>query len=222
MYGEGFYPDDSTSSQRFRYGGTAKGEEVEVGHMPRPDEQILQACEAFHGIRNHQGLHRERRPGTKEQEAKEGGCQMKATLPKKPNYIHGHVNLSPDKECTAHCDALVIHKGKIITPVTVRLYMGRSPMACAVHASIWIKGRPTKANPDGYWTVGRGRTPGASSGGYCKRSSAVARAIDSTGIKLSRDIDGVGMSACRDAITAIVRALGYSGEIAFAGMGGIA
>lgn len=84
--------------------------------------------------------------------------------------------------------------------ITVRVWMGRSYSASVVYAACWI-------NAGNNYSSGRGQAGGY---GYCKKSAAIGAAFKSAGIKLNKDISGVGESAVRDALEAIARALGYS------------
>jgi len=82
-----------------------------------------------------------------------------------------------------------------VTAVDLRIYYGRGER---VYACIWTQW------PDCYLS-GSGWAGGA---GYDKPSAAAAGAITAAGITLSRDIDGRGESAIREALYAIGSALG--------------
>lgn len=84
--------------------------------------------------------------------------------------------------------------------IDCRCWMGRSSRSSVVHASIWVHGR------GGHSYAGAGRAGGY---GYHKPSAAIGDAIRSAGIKLTKDIHGVGETAIRDALKAIAVALGY-------------
>ena len=84
--------------------------------------------------------------------------------------------------------------------IRVKLFMGRSRNASAVYCNFFIIGGASGA--------------GSASGyGYDKQSAAVSAAIESAGIELSEDIGGVGPSAIREALGAIMKALGYQDNI---------
>lgn len=138
---------------------------------------------------------------------------MKAMLPS-ADTSNGQ-NWSGEKEEVSCWRVVAVHKGKIINPVTVRCWMGRSKSASVVYAAIWAHG-PSRSY------AGHGQAGGY---GYHKESAAIDGAIESAGITLwgspylNRDeapdfkkrarIDGVGDSAIREALSAIARALGY-------------
>ncbi len=89
---------------------------------------------------------------------------------------------------------------KIAEIIDARCWMGRSASASTVYASIWIHTRDK-------YGAGNGSAGGY---GYHKESAAIASAIDSAGIELSRPINGVGESAVREALEAIARELGFA------------
>lgn len=84
--------------------------------------------------------------------------------------------------------------------ITVRCYMGRSANASIVYASIWVHG------PE-HFTSGTGKAGGY---GYHKPSAAIGNAIESAGIELSKDIEGVGDGAIHEALGAIAESMGYN------------
>ena len=112
-------------------------------------------------------------------------------------------NLFPDKE-RIKTYTLVTQdaKGEYKTPVTVQVYMGRSSSASVVYASIWCSNREV-------YISGRGSAGGE---GYDKASAAIGEAIESAGIELQYSIDGAGESAVKDAVVAIARFLGFTGD----------
>jgi hypothetical protein len=110
-----------------------------------------------------------------------------------------------DKEIVSSYHAIVVKNNKPIEIIKCQVYMGRSSQSSTVYANIWIHSREKN-----YYVSGYGNAGGY---GYCKESTAIAEAIERTGIKLSKGIGGVGESAIREALTAIVRALGYKGQI---------
>lgn len=129
---------------------------------------------------------------------------MKATLP--AESVENGFNYSPDKEMIDTFNVVVYHRGVIINPVTLRLYMGRSRNASTVYASLWCNEVDAR-DPDTYHAYsGRGNAGG---GGYCKRSAAAGGAIRSAGIALSEPINGRGEGAICDALESIARAMGY-------------
>lgn len=84
--------------------------------------------------------------------------------------------------------------------IKVELFMGRSNSASVVYCNFFIIGLQSGAGSAG-------------GGGYDKQSAAVSAAIESAGIKLSKDISGVGPTAIREALGAIMEALGYKDHI---------
>ena len=106
-----------------------------------------------------------------------------------------------DKKETIKTMALVTCKaGEFSEPITVRWYMSRSgDGASQVYCSLWINHHP-------YYVSGRGKAGGY---GYHKGSAAFQDACDSAGIKLDKDVSGVGDGAVREAMFAIGQALGF-------------
>ena len=84
--------------------------------------------------------------------------------------------------------------------IRVKLYMGRNASASVVYCNFFIIGGASGSGTAGGY-------------GYDKQSEAVSRAIESAGIKLSEDIGGVGPSAIREALDAIMETLGYQNHI---------
>jgi hypothetical protein len=130
------------------------------------------------------------------------GQKMKATL--MTDYSSNAKNLGNEKEMTFTFNAIVRIGKSLKNVLTIRTYMGRSSSASVVYASIWAFGKKSQS-----WS-GHGKAGGY---GYHKPSAAIGEAITSAGITLDKRIDGVGDSAIREAIEAIVRAMGYKGEI---------
>lgn len=91
-------------------------------------------------------------------------------------------------------------ESKFRQPITARVWMSRSRTASKVYAAIWIHGDNISAGGHG----------SASGYGYHKASAAISEAIRSAGVKLSKDIAGVGESAIEGALKAIAAHLGYS------------
>ncbi len=131
-----------------------------------------------------------------------------ATLPTSPQS-NGRM-LDRDKEQTKMFKVIAYKAGagryssdsasrNFCEPVTVRCWMGRSSSASVVYAAAWI-------NEGANYSSGSGKAGGY---GYCKHSAAIAAALRSAGVKLNKDISGVGESAVRDALAAIARALGF-------------
>lgn len=139
---------------------------------------------------------------------------MKAVLPKTES--HNGRNLSSEKETVGRYSLVAYSKGKFRHAVIVKFWMGRNRNSSVVYATIW-------ANNERHWYAGHGNASGY---GYHKESAALDQAIKSAGIRLYgspyRDrageksdlkkeahIDGCGDDACKIAIEAIARALGY-------------
>ena len=106
-----------------------------------------------------------------------------------------------DKKETIKQMVLITHKdGEFKAPVVVRWYISRSGVgASLVYCSLWINHHP-------YYVSGRGKAGGY---GYDKASAAFQEACGSAGIKLDKDVSGVGDGAVREAILAIGEALGF-------------
>lgn len=121
---------------------------------------------------------------------------MTAKLPA-ANVMNGRY--PEKKELISEMRVVAYRKGKFETPVTVKVFMGRSSSASVVYCSIGTHDGNRSFN-------GHGRAGGY---GYCKKSAALADAIRNAGIELSQSISGVGESAMRRAIEAIARALGF-------------
>lgn len=101
-------------------------------------------------------------------------------------------NLGSSKEVVDTWNLVVDLDGKLISPITVRCYMGRSSSASVVYASVWISGT--------FHTSGHGKAGGY---GYCKVSAAIDDAFRSAGVELNESISGVGTRAVESAIVAI-------------------
>lgn len=113
------------------------------------------------------------------------------------------------KELVRVISVAVIKSGKIVVPVTAKFYMGRSRNALTVHCNLWASDHSGERRTSGYGAAG--------GGGYHKESAALDAAIKSAGISLSERINGVGEMAMQDALTAIVRELGYTGNVRMIG-----
>lgn len=128
--------------------------------------------------------------------AKNYGQPDKAKLPTE-NVMNGQW---PDKkEQTAAYQIVAVQNGKFYTPITARLFMGRSASSSVVYASIWCHHHNASYN-------GHGNAGGY---GYHKGSAAMADAIRSAGIELNGSISGVGDTAIEYALSAIARAMGF-------------
>jgi hypothetical protein len=150
---------------------------------------------------------------------------MIAKLPA-PDAAQLNATQYDNKEVIRHYHVIGLFEGSMIDFIDCRLYMGKSPCASIVYASIWVKGEPTVregAHPfRSVYTAcalhvsGRGQAGGY---GYHKPSAAIDAAIRSAGITLTRedgkraDISGVGDEAIREALEAIARACGAQGEV---------
>jgi hypothetical protein len=128
---------------------------------------------------------------------------MKAKI-NKANIRSGK-NYGSQKEVVNTLQVVASYKGKLYNPVKVVLWMGRSNQASVVYCSIWIHSRHKKVDCSGYGTAG--------GYGYHKESAALDSAIRSAGIKLDRYIDGAGENAMKDAVEAIARAAGFTGQM---------
>jgi len=128
---------------------------------------------------------------------------MKATFTKKDH--RNAKNLYRDKEEVDSLTVVATYKGKLYKPVMARFWMARSNQASVVYCSIWVHSRHKQIDVSGYDSAG--------GYGYHKESSALAGAIRSAGIKLDKDIDGVGDNAMEDAVEAIARAAGFTGQM---------
>ena len=130
-----------------------------------------------------------------------------------------------DKETVQTIEVMVRTRSGMENPVSVKVQMGRSRNASKVYASIWISGRE----------VSRSGAGSAGGYGYCKTSAAICDALGSAGVQLVSTksntypdrptrkrgerlhFGGCGMQAVRDALSAIVRSMGYRGEIMILG-----
>lgn len=122
-------------------------------------------------------------------------------------------NYGVERETVERWIAVAYTKGKFLTPVTVRVYCGRSRAASTIYASIWVQSPKRECS-------GRGSASGC---GYHLSSTAIGEAIRDAGVELFGSpyatdnqkydkpayIDGVGEGAVRSAVEAITRALGY-------------
>jgi hypothetical protein len=120
-------------------------------------------------------------------------------------------NLYGQKEQTSSYSVVGIYKGEIVSPVTVRVWMGRSSNASTVYASVWLSG----VKDSSFHSSGHGTAGGY---GYCKESTAIGEALHSAGITLHRGNDrsyigGVGSYAIRESLEAIAKGLGIRSKI---------
>jgi hypothetical protein len=113
----------------------------------------------------------------------------------------------PDnKEIVGNLDLMFCVDGRIESAVTVRLFMGRSSDAQTVIACVWLRSRDGKR-----WLSGYGRASGY---GYCKRSGAIDAALDSAKVEVGpHGFHGAGMSAAKEALREVARALGWSDDL---------
>ncbi len=124
-----------------------------------------------------------------------------ATLPE-AGLSNGR-NLSPQKETIRAYTVIGIGKSRsdVVEVATARWYMSRSADgASPIYCSLWVN------VPGVIHAAGHGRARGY---GYHKASAALGDAIQSAGITLSKDIDGVGDTAMDDALHAIGIACGF-------------
>ena len=142
-------------------------------------------------------------------------------------------NLGSKKETVREMHVVAIKGGKIHHPINAWFYTCRSSQASTVYCSVWISrpGEPKKDGTgytDGFYTSGRGSAGGY---GYHKESSALASALYAAGVELygspyGRDekpvkmtakqrcyIGGCGDQAMVDALKAVAKALGFSGQV---------
>ncbi len=143
---------------------------------------------------------------------------MKAILPK--SGVSNASNLGNEKETIDRYQAVTIHKGKILSVVDARFYMGRAASASVVYCSVWIN----KPGEKSFYTSGRGSAGGW---GYHKQSAAFQSALQSAGITLQGNpyklekkestvlcsIAGCGDTSIRETMIAICRALGFRGPV---------
>jgi len=155
---------------------------------------------------------------------------MKAVI---KNQVSNAKNYSGDKETISTYKAVTVYKGEVVTPLEIRVYMGRSSRASVVYASLWIH--------DSVHHIHTSGTGSAGGYGYHKESAAIAEAISSAGIELWGSpygepskytntpeelkalkraeskrrchISGCGDSSVQLAMRAIVKALGYRGKV---------
>lgn len=111
-------------------------------------------------------------------------------------------NLSSEKELVHAISVVGAVKGETSELITARFWMGRSRNASRVYCSVWLR--------DGEGGAGHGTASGY---GYDKKSAALSEALESAGITLSKDISGVGESAMRDALVAVVIAMGAEPQV---------
>lgn len=132
-------------------------------------------------------------------------------------------NYADKKETTDTYNLIAYYKGEFYNLITCRTYMGRSPNASSIYASIWVH-RPHRTGKGELYCAGHGVAGGY---GYHKASAAIGEAIESAGIELYGStyhvpkgekedftkrarINGVGSTAIESALIAIGRALGFT------------
>ena len=113
-------------------------------------------------------------------------------------------NYRGDKELINSICAVIPYMGTMRSQKIVRadFYMSRSSSASVVYCTVWING-------NGYHVSGSGRAGGH---GYHKESAALNDALFNCGIDLYEDITGRGDAAMKDAIEAVVIALGFEND----------
>ena len=116
------------------------------------------------------------------------------------DYIQNAVNRAHNKETVETANVVANYKGDLVTPITVRWYMGRSSSATVVYCSIWVH------TADGRDYSGSGSAGG---GGYHKTSAALDSAVSSAGIKMAKRFGGCGDGPSNLALQAIAKAAGY-------------
>ena len=136
-------------------------------------------------------------------------------------------NLKNGKEQISAYAAVVLYKGDLVEPVRIRVFMGRSNSARKMTASVWL-------SSENEHTSGMGHAGGS---GYCKESHAICKAFNDAGVEFTYAEDqtyydvhentwkvshkkgasayweGTGSQAIDDGIKAVVRALGYRGQV---------
>lgn len=128
-----------------------------------------------------------------------------ATLP--DTQTQNARNMSEERETIDQMRAVVFTvcdvEPDFYVPVDARFYRARKADGSSpVYCSVWIRTR------DGRYFSGRGKATGY---GYHKKSAALQAALESAGVKLAVAIDGVGESAMKEALLAIVNAAGFEG-----------
>ena len=111
--------------------------------------------------------------------------------------------------------AVGVYKGKLAEVIKARFYMGRASSASVVYCNVWV-GMGPHLSEDGeivYFAGGASGKGSACGYGYHKMSAALAEALDSAGVKLDKDISGVGETAMQEALTAIARKVGFRGQL---------
>ena len=121
---------------------------------------------------------------------------MNATL---GNENSNAVNYGSKKELIRTWNVIVNSDDGLKNIITARCYMGRSPSASTVYASIWVRSTDHE-------TSGTGKASGY---GYHKQSAAIDEAIRSAEIELDEDISGRGDSAIEESLEAIAATLGF-------------
>jgi hypothetical protein len=106
---------------------------------------------------------------------------------KEDNYFHGI-------KAVAHI------KGEIHTLIDVRFYATR-PGFRRIYCCIWLSIPSNKRYPDGIYVSGGGSAGGH---GYCRKSAAMANALEDAGAELSWGLSGTGQfnEALKDVCTA--------------------
>lgn len=125
---------------------------------------------------------------------------MKKQTAKLPaERIEAATNYGRDKETHNVMHVIASTRDGMQQVITCRFYSGRSRSASVHYCSIWFSGK-------NYYGSGSGSAGGY---GYHKDSAALASALRSAGVELSKSISGVGESAMREALHALARTLGY-------------
>ncbi len=120
--------------------------------------------------------------------------KMTATMDGK--HVTNAVNLGDKKEMV---QAYSLVSDVLNELIVVRWYASRNKPAFVVTCSLWINGK--------HYCSGIGKAGGY---GYDKLSASFSAACDSAGITLSRNIDGTGESAIKEAMGAIAETCGIT------------
>lgn len=110
-------------------------------------------------------------------------------------------NLGQEKETVEVRNLIAFKDGQFHDLACVRWYMSRSKNADRVYCSLWL---PTKLF--GEYRAGHGYTSGY---GFCKRSDAFERALNSAGVYPVEPVSGRGMSTVDDCLLDMAHHAGY-------------
>lgn len=104
------------------------------------------------------------------------------------------------KELRDSLTLAVIKDGRVVEPVTLRWYMGRSKGSSVVYCILRF----------GNGEIYKAAYGQAGGYGYCKFSAAAQEAFSAAGVEVDNNFGGTGMASVRSAVLSLAEHLGYN------------